>query len=235
MNVRRIVMFNIVGLIGLLAVVYGGWHWYYQRSHFVSTANAFVEGDEYPLNVEFTGKLMTWSVKNGENVSSGQVLGREDTSIEMQQLGAIVADKKVADAVANAANVTTPIAGTILNSNVVKGQLVAPGQPVGYVVNLSQLYIVANFQETELRHIQVGDNVDISLDAFPNQSFKGTVQSIGLATSSTFSVLPSSDAASGVYTKVVGTVPIHIAISGYGGERLVPGMSATVQVHRQNN
>lgn len=235
MNVRRIVTFNIVGLIVLLAVVYGGWHWYYQRSHFVTTQNAFVEGDEYPLNVQFAGDLTTWTVTNGDNVSAGQVLGQVDTSTELQQLGAIAQDKKVSKSVADAASITSPIAGTVLNANVSSGQMVSPQQPVGYVVNLNQLYIVANIRETQLQHVEVGDTVDVSLDAFPSQSFKGTVQSIGLTTSSALSLIPSSDATSGSYTKVVQTIPIRIKLSGYGGERFLPGMSATVHIHRQNN
>ncbi|MCL6453507.1 MAG: efflux RND transporter periplasmic adaptor subunit [Alicyclobacillus sp.] len=232
MNVRRIVLLNIIALLVIVGVVYGGWHWYYQRTHYVSTDNAFVEGDEYPLNVEIPGTLTSWTVQNGDTVTAGQVLGQVDTSAELQQLGAAAKSPQVAKAVSAAADVTSPINGTILNSSADAGEPVAPGQPVGYVVNLNKLYIVANFQETQLQHIAVGDSVDIYIDAFPGQTFTGTVQSIGLATNSMFSLLPSTDATSGSYTKVTQTVPVRIQIADYAGNRLVPGMSATVRVHR---
>lgn len=233
MNIRRIVLLNIIALIVLLGVVYGGYNWYYQNTHYVSTNNAFVQGDEYPLNAEFAGNLTDWSVKNGDTVSAGQVLGHEDTAIELGQLGAAAKDPKVANSVSDAASITSPIDGTILNSTMTSGQMAVPGTPLGYVVDENKLYIVANIQETDLRNVDVGDTVDISIDAFPNTSFKGTVTSIGLGTNSLFSLLPSSDAASGTYTKVAQTIPVKIAISGYAGNRLVPGMSATVHIHRQ--
>lgn len=235
MSVRRIVMLNIVALLVLLGVAWGGWNWYYQRTHFVTTNDATVQGNQYPLHVEFPGKLTNWTVSNGDTVSAGQTIGKEDTSIELQQLGSAAKNKTVAQSVSDAANITSPINGSIIQANAKQGQTVAPGQPLGYVVNLKKLFIVANIKETELQHVAVGDSVDISIDAFPNTSFKGTVTSIGLATNSTFSLLPSSSGTSGTYTKVTQTVPVEISMSGYGGDALVPGMSATVHIHRQNN
>ena len=233
MNIRRIVLLNVIGLIVLLGVVYGGWNWYYQSANYVSTDNAFVEGTEYPINVQIPGTLTAWNVQNGATVTAGEVLGQQDTSTEAAQLGTAAKSSSVMNAVKNSAQITSPIDGTILNPTASVGQMEAPGTPIAYVVNLNQLYILANIKETDLRHVAVGDTVDISIDAFPNQSFKGTVQSIGLATNSMFSLIPPSDETTGTYTKVTQTVPVQISLQGYSGVNLAPGMSATVHIHRQ--
>lgn len=236
MNIRRIVLLNVIGIIVLLAVIYGGWNWYYQGANFVSTNDASVEGMEYPINVEMAGKVTSWNVQDGATVTAGEVIGQQDTSMEVAQLGAAAAkNQTLMNSVNTAAQITSPIDGTIINpaAGMGVGQIVAPGTPLAYVVNLSQLYVTANIKETELRNVDVGDSVDISIDAFPNQTFKGTVQSIGLATNSLFSLLPPTDETSGTYTKVTQTVPVQISLTGYSGMKLAPGMSATVHIHRK--
>jgi multidrug resistance efflux pump len=233
MNIRRMVLLNVIGVIILLGVVYGGWNWYYQSTNFVSTDNAFVQGTEYPINAELTGKVTQWNVQRGATVTAGEVLGQQDTSIEVSQLGAAAKAQSVMNSVKSAAQITSPIDGTIINPNASVGQMAVPGTPLGYVVNLNQLYILANIKETDIRNVDVGDTVDISIDAFPNQTFKGTVQSIGLATNSMFSLLPPSDQTSGTYTKVTQTIPVQISLSGYSGVQLAPGMSASVHIHRK--
>lgn len=233
MNVRRIVLLNVLALLVVLAAVYGGYSYYYQQSHYVTTDNAYIEGQVVPLNAEFAGKLTSWNVSQGDRISSGQVVGQVSTSLEKQQLGAAASAPGVAQAISNAAQIVSPTGGTLVQSNVDAGQLVSPGQPLGEVVNLSNLYISANINETDLRNVDVGDSVDVSVDSYPSLSLKGTVQSIGLTTNSFFALIPSANNASGPYTRVTQTVPVHIAITGYAGTDLLPGMSVTVHIHRQ--
>lgn len=233
MNVRRIVLLNVIGLIVLIGVVWFGWNYYYNTTHYVSTDNAFVEGQQIPINVEYAGTLHSWIVKAGDSVNAGQVLGKLDPSVELQQLGAAARSVQVRHAVDAAAQIMSPISGNILRLTATSGQMVAPGQPLAYVVNPQRLYVVANIDEGQIHNVNVGDTVDISISAFPTQSFKGTVQSIGLATNSEFSLIPSTDAASGTYTKVTQTIPVKITLSGYSGVQLAPGLSATVYIHRQ--
>lgn len=233
MNVRRIVLLNVVAFIVVLAAVYGGYSYYYQQSHYVTTNNAFIEGQVVPLNAEFAGKLSSWNVMAGDQVAAGQVVGQLDTSLEKQQLGVTASAPGVAQAVSNAAQIMSPTNGTVVQSNVSAGQLVSPGQPLGEVVNLSNLHVTANINETELRNINVGDTVDISVDSYPSLSLKGTVQSIGMTTNSFFALIPSTNNASGTYTRVTQTVPVRISMSGYAGTALRPGMSVTVRIHRQ--
>lgn len=235
MSVRRIILLNIVALLVILGVIYEGYNYYYQSTNFVTTTDAVVQGDEVPLNPQFPGSLTDWSSKSGDTVTAGQSLGKVDTGMELQQLGLSAKDPKVVASVQEASEIQSPISGTLLRSNVLDGQMVAPGQALGYVVDLSKLYVIANVDETAIRHISIGQSVDISIDAFPSQTFKGTVEAIGLAANSMFAVAPASDAASGTYTKVVQTIPVKISLAGYSGVDLVPGISATVHIHRTND
>ncbi|MCL6515660.1 efflux RND transporter periplasmic adaptor subunit [Alicyclobacillus sp.] len=234
MGLRRIILLNVVALLVILGLIYGGYTYYYNRENFVTTNNAFVEGPEYPVNVQFAGDLTAWNVKEGDTVQAGQALGKVDPRIELGQLGQAAKDPNVAAAVNRAAEIDSPTGGTITRVNATVGQMAAPGQPLAYVVDLNHLYVTANINETDVRNVDVGDAVDIHIDAYPDQTFKGTVTSIGRATNSLFSLLPAAGTASGTYTKVTQTVPVRIDLSGYGGVHLVPGMSATVQIHRSN-
>ncbi|MCL6637612.1 MAG: efflux RND transporter periplasmic adaptor subunit [Alicyclobacillus sp.] len=234
MNVRRIVVLNVIALLVLVGLIYGGYTYYTGAVNYVTTDNAFVEGPELPVNVQYGGTLTSWTVQNGDTVNAGQVVGKVDPTAELQSLGAAARNPGVATAVAKAGDVTSPLNGTVVRASAAPGQPVAPGQPLAYVVDLDHLYVMANVNETDVRNIDVGDAVDVSVDAFPNQSFKGTVGAIGLATNSQFSLLPQPDKVSGTYTKVTQTVPVRIDLAGYSGVQLVPGMSATVRIHRAN-
>jgi len=86
-------------------------------------------------------------------------------------------------------------------------------------------------EETLIRDLQVGQSVDVYIDAFPDTVISGKVNRIGLATAGTFSLLPSSNTTAN-YTKVTQVIPVEITIQGYEGLGIVPGMSATVQVHK---
>jgi len=235
MNVRRLVLVNIFALVIVLAAIYFGYSYYYASNHYVKTDNAFVQGQVVPISAEFPGKLKDWTAKSGTAVTAGQTLGDVDQSLELQQLGVAVKTPAVANAVSTAAQLVSPITGTVVSTNAMQGQTVVPGQTLAQVVDLNNLYITANINETDIRHVDVGDTVDITLDAFPDLAVKGTVASIGLAANSTFAMIPPSNDASGTYTKVVQTIPVNISITGYSGDNLSPGMSATVEIHRLNN
>lgn len=222
-----------MGLIALIGVIWFGWNYYYNSTHYVSTDNAFVQGQEIPINVEYAGILDSWHVKSGDSVRAGQILGRLNPTLEFQQLGTMGRSVQVRNSVAATAQITSPISGNLLRSTAASGQMVDPGQPLAYVVNPQQLIVVANIDEGQLKNINIGNTVDISISAFPAQDFKGTVQSIALATNSEFSLIPSTNSASGTYTKVVQTIPVNISLEGYNGVPLASGMSATVHIYRQ--
>jgi membrane fusion protein (multidrug efflux system) len=108
---------------------------------------------------------------------------------------------------------------------------VQAGQALMSVVPLDDVWVVANMKETEVRGIRPGAAADIDVDAFPDVSFKGTVDSLAPATGARFSLLPP-DNATGNFTKVVQRVPVKILVkqSGDPARLLRPGMSVYVTI-----
>jgi membrane fusion protein (multidrug efflux system) len=124
-----------------------------------------------------------------------------------------------------------PATGTLGNMTLEVGDLVTAGARLAALVPLESLYIKANFKETQMAGIAVGATVGITIDALPDATFEGTVESIAPATGSVFSLLPA-DNATGNFTKVVQRVPVRIAIPqealDAGGLRA--GLSVKVEV-----
>ena len=130
-------------------------------------------------------------------------------------------------------NVVAPVAGTVGHKTVEVGQQTERGQALMSIVS-DEKWVVANFKETQLEKMRVGQKVDIRIDAFPNKHFEGTVDSIAPASGAQFALLPP-DNATGNFTKVVQRVPVKIVfdpdcIKGYE-KLLTPGMSVIPEVH----
>ena len=123
-------------------------------------------------------------------------------------------------------------AGRVGKKTVEEGQRIEPGQPLMTIV-ADDLWVVANFKETQLNRMHSGQNVEVKIDSFPGHTFTGKVLSFSPGSGSSFAVLPS-DNATGNFTKIVQRLPVKIILSsksvaGYE-DRLAPGMSAIVSV-----
>ncbi len=128
--------------------------------------------------------------------------------------------------------ITAPIAGRIGNKNVEVGNRVQVGQPMFALVD-PNYWVTANFKETQLRGMVVGQAVELTIDAVGSHVFTGKVDSIAPATGAEFALLPA-DNATGNFTKVVQRVPVKIvfdpaSVAGFE-DRLLPGLSAVVNV-----
>jgi membrane fusion protein, multidrug efflux system len=109
--------------------------------------------------------------------------------------------------------VRAPVDGIFANRLVNVGDFVAVGQRLGNVVPLDDVYIDANFKETQLRRIRPGQPVTISVDAYGHRKFAGKVESLAPASGSVFTLLPP-DNATGNFTKIVQRVPVRIRVPG---------------------
>jgi membrane fusion protein (multidrug efflux system) len=127
--------------------------------------------------------------------------------------------------------ITAPATGIISKRNIQLGQLVQAGSPLFSVVH-EDIYITANFKETQLSDIQLGQKVDLRVDAFDKQVIPGTIESFSGATGAKFSLLPP-DNATGNFVKVVQRVPVRIHIDADSSvlHKMRPGMSVDVTVH----
>ncbi|HEX6535299.1 MAG TPA: HlyD family secretion protein [Gemmatimonadaceae bacterium] len=127
--------------------------------------------------------------------------------------------------------VTAPASGWVTKRAVERGQLVAPGQPLMALVQDDEMWVAANFKETQLDRIAIGAPVTFTVDAYGDREFRGHVRSIQPGTGARFALLPP-DNASGNFTRVVQRVPVLISIdrASVGAYVLRPGLSAVVAV-----
>jgi len=128
--------------------------------------------------------------------------------------------------------VKAPARGIVSKKGVNAGQVVQAGQPLLALVQIDDVWVTANFKETQLKDMRPGQRATIDVDAFGGREFKGKVDSVAGATGSRFSLLPPENA-TGNFVKVVQRVPVKIVLEpGQDPEhRLRPGMSVTPTVY----
>ena len=131
------------------------------------------------------------------------------------------------------AQITSPQDGVVSKKNVQPGQFVQAGQSLFTVVNDSDIWVVANFKETQVAAMKIGTAVDISVDAYKDKPIKAYISSFSPATGARFSLLPP-DNATGNFVKVVQRVPVKIRLETNDPEvmkKLRPGLSVSVTVN----
>lgn len=129
--------------------------------------------------------------------------------------------------------IIAPMDGRITNRSAEIGNYVQAGSQLASLVG-TDLWVVANFKETQLEHMQPGQSVDIKIDAFPNVTLHGKVDSIQAGTGSHFSLFPAENA-TGNFVKIVQRVPVKIVFDSLPATlHLGPGMSVVPTVHTEN-
>jgi membrane fusion protein, multidrug efflux system len=149
-----------------------------------------------------------------------------EADIQAKRAAIIVAEVNLAYT-----RITAPADGAVGERHVQEGQLVAPGMQVVDLVK-GDVWIQANYKETQLTNIRQGDRADISIDTFPGVVLHGKVEEIAPASGSQFALLPP-DNATGNFTKVVQRIPVKIVLDPDHPlqGRLRPGFSAVVTIH----
>jgi membrane fusion protein (multidrug efflux system) len=126
--------------------------------------------------------------------------------------------------------IVAPEDGIVSERKVRAGQLVSPGTQVISLVQ-RDIWVQANYKETQVRHIRAGDDAEIKIDAFPGIAFRGKVDQVAPASGSQFALLPP-DNATGNFTKIVQRVPVKILLQPGQTEldRLRPGLSVIATI-----
>ena len=181
-------------------------------------------------------------LKNQKKASSSQKNAAvSQTDISKKQVAVAEANVKSAEAVLNAAKlnlsytvVTAPISGQLSAVKIQKGQFVQPGQSLFYLIDNSTKWVVANFKETQLSKMIVGQKVGVKVDAYPGEEFEGIVATFSPATGSKFSLLPP-DNATGNFVKTIQRLPVKIEFTENNNKealaKLRSGMNVEVDVH----
>jgi len=130
--------------------------------------------------------------------------------------------------------VTAAIDGQVSKIAIQPGQLVQTGQALFYIINNQEAWVIANFKETQLNKMKMGQKVTVKVDAYPDTDFEGEITSFSPATGSKFSLLPP-DNATGNFVKTIQRLPIKISLNTTNDPEkiklLCPGMNVDVDVH----
>jgi len=128
--------------------------------------------------------------------------------------------------------IVAPFDGVVGERQVQPGDYVNIGSNLINVVPLPNVYVIANYKETQLTRVQPGQSVDIAVDSFPSERLRGRVERVSPASGSQFALLPP-DNATGNFTKVVQRIPVRISLDKNQPllERLLPGMSVVTNIH----
>jgi len=133
--------------------------------------------------------------------------------------------------------IVAPYNGKMGRRTIQPGQLVQSGQTIAYIVDRDAgKWVIANFKETQIGKMYVGEPVAIEVDAFPGKEFSGKIESLSAATGSRFSLLPP-DNATGNFVKIAQRIPVRIRLEGAIASlsNLNAGMSVTVHIKKNND
>ena len=157
-----------------------------------------------------------------------QRLGQNEMSIEVAKAALELAELNLSHTI-----ITAPCDGTMCRKNIQVGELISPGRLLCSIVDKNKKWVVANYRETQLKSINPGDKVKISVDAFPDVAFEGRVESISNATGASFSI-SSPDNSVGNFVKVEQRIPIKIVFTENNEDeslnRLSDGMNAECKI-----
>ncbi|MBM7607147.1 multidrug resistance efflux pump [Lysinibacillus composti] len=210
----------ILVVLLVLFVVSGGtigYYYYYQGTHYVKTEDARLAGEQYKVMAQISSKVTSFTVEEGEILAKNEAIAEQDVA----NIDASMISKSV---------IRAPIDGTVIKLLNNENDFVAAGTPVALMMNMDELYVTANIEETDIQKIKVGQEVDITVDALDGAPLVGKVRKIGEGSNSVFSLVPAINT-SGNFSKVTQLIPIEIAIAKPADMKLIPGTNVVIKIH----
>ena len=165
------------------------------------------------------------SVRLAETEGERSQVRQERINVLEAQLKEARATRDLAERNVGKTVLRSPLAGIVSRKRVEEGQVVQGGQPVLVIGDPHDVWILANIKESYIRDVAVGKPVDISVDAYPDRDFRGTVDTIGHAAISEFALFPPT----GSFTKVEQRIPVQITVPNTNG-LLKPGMMVEIGI-----
>jgi membrane fusion protein (multidrug efflux system) len=193
------------------------------NSLYNSGAASKLEVDNAKMNYDNVNAKLTQANEN--------VLSSDNNRMADAELKQLSAQKKQAALNLAYTKIYAPQSGSIAGKNVEKGSFVQVGQPLCAIVP-KNIWVVANFKESQLRNMKVGQEVDIKVDTYPNKEFKGKIDSIQRISGAKSSLFPPENAV-GSFVKIVQRIPVKILFTEDIDENeytIVPGMSVEPKV-----
>lgn len=225
---KKIITIAAAALLAVGAVA--GVYFLYETINYYKTNNASVSADMIKIMPLVSGTIESWNVQEGDDVKQGEVLGRQDVSSQISSSDVNQpALENSADSILSKTEIKAPIAGRIVQSNVIKGSTASAGSTVAVLADTANLYIKANIEETDIFKIKVGQKVSIKIDAYPGRTFTGYVESISAATQSVITGQTAINT-SGTFSKTTQLIPVKITLINDENLPLMIGMNATVKI-----
>jgi membrane fusion protein (multidrug efflux system) len=168
------------------------------------------------------------NVVSSQSTATGQQIGIASSVIKQRQVDVEDAKLNLSYTV-----ITAPADGLVSKISVQPGQFLQAGQPLFSIVLSDDMWVVANFKETQFNKMRIGQKVIVHADAFPGHSFEAKLTSFSPATGARFALLPP-DNASGNFVKVVQRLPVKIEFTNKSDsliKQIRPGMNVSVDVH----
>ena len=218
-------LFPVVLLIVVAGLLIGYYYWY-NNTFYVSTDNARVVGGLIQVGALNAGRIESLTVDVGSRVKKDQLL----SIVMMPSVMSIAQDTPRMSYIGTddlRVEVRSPISGDVVARQANIGDTVAAGQPIVTIVNLNELWVSANIEETKVGRVGRGQWAEVHVDAL-GRTFLGRVETISPATTATFSLLPQQNG-SGSFTKVTQLVPVKIILDAEG-QTLPLGGSVGVRI-----
>ncbi|HHE7069649.1 TPA: HlyD family secretion protein [Staphylococcus aureus] len=213
---KKMILINVITVVVLLAIGIAGFYFWNKTTSYITTDNAKVNGDQIKIVSPASGQIKSLNVKQGDKLDKGDKVA----TVTVQGQDGETKDMEL----------KMPQKGTIAKLDGMEGSMVQAGNPIAYAYNLDDLYVTANIDEKDIKDVEVGKDVDVTIDG-QKASIKGKVDSIGKATAASFSLMPSSNS-DGNYTKVSQVIPVKITLDSEPSKQVVPGMNAEVKIHK---
>ncbi len=212
-TVGRVMALNGLGLLVLVIIGLGAFYLWHQGYYFYATDDATVSAPTVQAAPPTPGSIVAVYHGQGSQVHKSDVIAR------------------LRAATGGTVNVTSPLNGTIIQEGATPGEVLAAGQPLAQVADLNSAFITAYVEETHIKDVRPGQGVDVTVGAVGDTTFHGTVTQIQPVAAAALSPLPTTDYASGNFTKVTQRVPVQITLDGAQDHTLYPGTSAGVTIH----
>ena len=210
---------RVLQVIPLVALIVGGAlaaSYVLQARRYVCTDNAQIDGDKIPIIAPAGGTLIGWHASQGSALRKDQVIGRIQIRDSFGQPQRVI---------------RAPADGTVALDNGIEGALVSAGTQLAVAYNLSAIFVTARVDETAIRDVHLGQQVDITVDAYPDLTLTGYVREIQNSSAGMFSSFPQ-DNTTGRFQKLTQVVPVKITIIEPENLTLVPGMNVTVKIRK---
>jgi ABC-2 type transport system permease protein len=185
-------------------------------SRYITTDNAIVDGEQVPIVAPQSGTLLAWAPAIGSVLGADQVIGR----LEIE--GGTFKPQMV---------LRSPGEGTVVQNTATQGAYVVTGTELAVLYDLAEVYVTARVDETDLRDVRIGAQVEVVVEGGEDRPLAGVVHEIESGTVASLSDYPPDNAAA-VFDRTTQVVPVRIGVSNPEGVTLLPGMNVTVKISR---